>query len=97
MIKDRPIIGFLLGLLFTVIGFFLVFLIQRDGNTFSYFLDFLKNNHRALSTALTLSILANLIPFLYFQKTHRNEALRGTVTATMLVAVFILLLRFVWT
>jgi len=94
---NRPIVGFLLGLLMPVIGFFIVFFVMRSGNSFANFLTILGAQHRHLSTVISLSILANLVPFIYFNSRRLDEASKGVFIATMLFAVVIVLLRFVWT
>lgn len=94
---NRPIVGFLLGLLMPVIGFFIVFFVMRGGNSFASFLTILGAQHRLLSTVISLSILANLVPFIYFNSRRLDEASKGVFIATMLFAVVIVLLRFVWT
>jgi len=93
---NRSIIGFLLGIIMPVIGFLVVFLVMRGGNSFGTFLTILSSQHRLLSTVISLSILANLIPFIYFNSRRLDEASKGVFIATMLFAVIIVLLRFVW-
>jgi heme/copper-type cytochrome/quinol oxidase subunit 4 len=93
---NRPVIGFLLGIILPVIGFFVVFLAMRGNYSLGAFLEILSAQHRLLSTVISLSILANLIPFIYFNSRRLDEASKGVFIATMLFAVVIVLLRFVW-
>lgn len=93
---NRSIIGFLLGIIMPVLGFLIVFFVMRAGNTFSTFVTNLSAQHGLLSKVISLSILANLIPFIFFNSRRLDEASKGVFIATMLFAVIIVLLRFVW-
>jgi hypothetical protein len=48
------------------------------------------------SKVLTLGLLINLVPFVYFVFKHLDYALRGVFIATMLYALLIVLIMFVW-
>jgi hypothetical protein len=48
------------------------------------------------SKVLTLSLLINLVPFLYCNVKRLDYAMKGIVIATMIYAVFIVLIKFVW-
>jgi hypothetical protein len=41
-------------------------------------------------------LLINLIPFVYFNMKRLDYAMRGVFIATMLYALFIVLVKFVW-
>jgi len=45
---------------------------------------------------LTLSLLLNLIPFVYCTSKRYDYAMRGIVIATMIYALIIFLLMFIW-
>jgi amino acid permease len=94
---NRPIVGFILGLVLPFIGFLVVFLVLGGGNNFGAFVQRLLTYHKELATVISLSILANLIPFIYFNSRRLDAASRGVFIVTMLYAVVIVLLRFVWT
>jgi hypothetical protein len=94
---NRPIIGFLLGLLMPLIGFMIVFLVMSRDRNFGLFIERLSGYHKLLATVISLSILANLVPFIYFNSRRLDDASKGIFIATMLYAVVIVLLRFVWT
>lgn len=93
---NRPIVGFLLGLVLPVLGFFVVFLVMGGGNSFGPFVQRLLTYHKELATVISLSALANLIPFIYFNSRRLDAASRGVFIATMLYAVIFILLKFVW-
>jgi hypothetical protein len=44
----------------------------------------------------SLSMLANLAPFIFFNSKRYDHAARGVFIATMLYVVFIVLVRYVW-
>lgn len=95
---NRPIIGFILGMILPFIGFFVVFLVMTSGGgNFAGFIARLSTYHKELATVISLSALANLIPFIYFNSKRLDAASRGVFVATMLYAVTFILLKFVWT
>lgn len=96
MNRNVPIFGMLLGILFPVIGLLVVFLIGRSGNTFGGFIEGLMANHKVAAKVLSLSLIANLIPFIYYTNRRLDYTARGILIATMLYAVLIILLMFVW-
>lgn len=96
MKRNVPVIGFLIGAVVPMLGFLIVFLIFRQGQTLGDFVDALIHNHQMFAKILTLSLIANLIPFVYCTNKRIDYTARGILIATMLYAVFIILLRFVW-
>lgn len=93
---NRPVIGFILGMVMPLIGFLVVFAVLRGGTDISTFLDHLTHHAKDAAKVVSLSILANVLPFLYFTNRRLDYAARGVFIATMLYAVLIVLLRFVW-
>ena len=91
-----PAVGFILGLILPVAGFLLMLTAWSHGSNLSGYMATLMRDHRALAKVLTLGLLINLVPFLYFNIKRPDYALRGVVTATMLYAVLIILVMFVW-
>ncbi|GAA4462384.1 hypothetical protein GCM10023093_08860 [Nemorincola caseinilytica] len=97
MRRNVPIVGFVVGLLLPVLGFFIVyFLMFRSSSTIGGLLQSLMHDHKSASKVLTLSLLINLVPFVYCNTKRLDYAMRGIVSATMLYAVFIVLVMFVW-
>ena len=98
MTYDRPILGFLIGLFAPVIGYFAVFAFLNGGQTFSTFSNNLLSNHDTASKVLSLSLLANALAFVFFNRSKKPfGTAKGIVYATLLYAVVIVLLKFVWT
>ncbi len=96
MKKNVPFIGFIFGLLFPLLGFFVMSKIWGVGMRFGYFLERVRSDHKVFARVLTMSLLANLIPFLYYKTKRLDFAMNGVVVATMLYAVYIVLVMFVW-
>ncbi len=93
---NKPIAGFLVGLLLPVLGMFLMYLWWGSHQGFFAFLASLTRLKGMASKVFTLSILINLVPFVYTINKRYDYALRGIFIATMLYAVMIVLIMFVW-
>lgn len=96
MRANVPILGFIIGVFTPVLGFLIVFLIFRQGQPLSAFLQGLSYNHQTLAKIMTLSLLGNLIPFLICTNKRLDYTARGIMIATMLYAVLVVLIKFVW-
>lgn len=96
MKKNVPFLGFVIGLLLPLLGFFIMYKWWGHGMTFGYFVDRMKSDHKVYAKVLTMSLLINLAPFLYFKSKRLDYTMNGVVVATMLYAVYIVLVMFVW-
>jgi amino acid permease len=96
MKRDVPILGFIIGALLPLLGFFIVYLIFKQGETLGEFISGRWPNHKAFAKILTLSLLVNLVPFVWFNSKRKDYLSRGVFIATMLYVVFIILVMFVW-
>jgi hypothetical protein len=99
MKRNVPIIGFIIGLLLPVLGFFIMYLWWGKGAHnmgFSEFVGRISDNHKEFAKVLTMSLLLNLAPFVYCNFKRYDYTMRGIVVATMLYAVLIVLIMFVW-
>ena len=96
MKRDVPILGFLIGLFLPVIGVFIMYLLWGHGESFGSFLHSLMNLRDLASKVFTLGLLINLIPFVYCVFKRYDYTMRGIVVATILYAVLIVLIKFVW-
>jgi len=97
MKRNVPILGFVIGALTPLLGFVIVYLIFRNGSQSlgDFFSNYWSNN-RTFAKLMTLSLLANLAPFVYCNSKRLDYISRGIFVATMLYVVFIILLMFVW-
>ncbi len=96
MKRNVPMLGFILGVIMPIIGVFLVYLVKFSEYNLSYYFDILYGNSKVASMVLTLSIILNLIPFLYYTNKRLDYTARGVLVATILYAVLIVLIKFVW-
>jgi hypothetical protein len=90
-------VGFILGLVFPAFGFIFYGLGWASffNRSFSYFvnetfLGFSSNQ----SSIISLSLLANLIPFYFFLNSQRELSARGILGAVFIYVPVILYLRF---
>ena len=79
-----------------MVGFLLMYLAWGHGVGIGTFARSLTFQPGLASKVLTLSLLINLAPFLYCTTKRLDYAMRGIVIATMLYALFIFLIKFVW-
>ncbi len=91
-----PITGFLIGLLLPFIGLVVMYFIWGSHQGLYEFVRSLTYQPGMASKVMTLSLLINLIPFVYFNFKRIDYAMRGVVIATMLYALLIILVKFVW-
>lgn len=96
MKRNVPVLGFFVGLLMPVLGFLVVYLILGRSQSLSGFVGSLMDSHNRAAMVLSLSILANILPFMYCTSKRLDYTARGILIATMLYAVVIVLLKFVW-
>lgn len=97
MNRNVPIFGLLLGILFPVLGLIVIYFIKfsNTGNIGEYF-NVLWNNHHTAALMLAFSLFANLIPFIYYTNKRLDQTAKGVLIGTMLYAVLIVLLKYVW-
>lgn len=92
---NQPIVGLILGLVMPLIGFIVVFFVKASAMGMDAFVSHLRANHDAAGVVITLSVLANLIPFLIFSRRRMDYAVKGVVIATILYALFFVYVKFV--
>lgn len=96
MNKNIPIFGFIIGLLLPIGGLFVVYYLWGHGEGIVEFVKSLKAQPGLASKVLTLSVLANLIPFVYYTSKRLDYTARGVFIATMLYALLVVFIKFVW-
>lgn len=92
---NQPVVGFLVGLLLPALGLFAVYLLLFGHWDFGFFWKALWQDGKLAAKVISLSLLANLIPFALFNRKYYYFA-KGIFIVSMLYVVLILLLRFVW-
>ena len=96
MNRDNAVFGFIIGLLLPLLGFFIMYLLWGSHQGVSEFARSLTRLPGMAAKVLTLSILVNLIPFVYCNVKRIDLTMRGIVIATTLYAVLVILIKFVW-
>lgn len=92
-IKKQVVIGFLIGLLATAIGFYFYTQIY---NHFSWkFIKILIAENDMLATFLFYAATPNLLAFFVFSRRKEDYKARGVLLATFLVAIIILISKFI--
>jgi len=96
MKRNVPVFGVLIGLVTPLVGFVIMYFIWGHGMPFNTFIRTLINNHDTASKVLSLALLLNLLPFSLYTRKRLDYTARGILVATMLYAVFIVLIKYVW-
>ncbi len=91
-----PIVGFIIGLLLPLLGLFIVYVFKGNHEGIMHFASSVSSQKGVAAKVVLLSVLVNLIPFAYFNMKRLDYAMRGIFIATMLYALLVLLLMFVW-
>ena len=99
MPSDSLRLGLIVGLLFPVLGFLgyagLYVTGIRPHLDFAYFVnDLFFGTQRYRSPILSLSLVANLAPFFWFDRTDMHQAMRGVIMASFIYGVVIVVLWF---
>ena len=94
--RDIPIIGFIIGLILPMVGVILMYFKWGNHEGISQFLRSLTHQRGMASKVLTLSLLTNIIPFVYCTYKRYDYIMRGILIATMIYALLIVLIMFVW-
>ncbi len=96
MKRNVPLLGFVIGAILPLLGMFIVYLILFQGVDFNQFLKNLRHQPSQAAKVISLGILINVIPFIFYTNKRLDLTARGIFIATMLYAVFMLLIKFVW-
>jgi hypothetical protein len=91
-----PIVGFIIGLFLPLLGMFFIYLLWGHHEGVSKFAASLTYQPGMASKVILLGVLINLAPFGYFNVKRLDYAMRGVFIATMLYAMLIVLIKFVW-
>ena len=93
---NLPITGFIIGLLLPLLGMYIMYLLWGRHESASEFFSALSHRSGMAAKVVLLGVLINLAPFTYFNLKRLDYALRGVFMATMLYALVIIFLMFVW-
>ncbi len=97
MKRNVPIFGFFIGVLLPILGLFIVYLIMGgySNGMMDFFRDMLNNSSSA-ALYLTLALLINIVPFIFYTNKRLDLTARGILVATVLYGVLIVLIKYVW-
>ncbi len=98
MKRNVPVFGLLIGLVFPILGILIVSFIFASMQHVSVgnFLTAMKGSHGSLAKVFSLGLLINIAPFIFYTNRRLDLTARGILIATVLYAVVIILLKYVW-
>lgn len=91
--KKQIYIGVFLGIITVFLISVISFLVSNPGFTFADYFNIFVNG-KILSPILSVSLVGNLGLFFLFIKLDKDYISKGILAATMLIGVFIFILRF---
>lgn len=96
MKRNVPLLGFLIGAILPIIGIFIVYLILFRSIGFPDFVKDMIHMPTQATKVISLGILINILPFIFYTNKRLDLTARGIFVATMLYAVVMLLIKFAW-
>ena len=88
--------GLVIGLVLPFLGIFIMYLVKFSGTPFNDFMKAFFSDGNIAAKVLSLSVLINVVPFIYYTNRRLDHTARGLLVATMLYFVLVILLKFVW-
>ncbi len=83
--KDSFLTGFLPGLVFPLVGFYVYFLMFFNYMTFRQFIHLLQKSDKLISV-MSLGVILNLVVFFIFYQMESDRSLKGVIAATFIYA-----------
>ena len=96
MKRNVPILGLIIGLLLPILGILIMYLVKFNNMEAGEFIRTMMRKKDVAAMVLSLSILINIIAFIFYTNRRLDLTARGILIATMLYAVLIVLLKYVW-
>lgn len=90
---DKGWIGFVFSMCMPVIAFSCYYLINYRYMTIPHFINYLRMGE-TYTPLISLSVVANLLPFYIFINKERYAATKGVIAATFIWAALIICLKF---
>jgi hypothetical protein len=94
MIKKEVIIGFFIGIIANAIGLFLATMLLGKGDDFTTVIK-AASAEGFLGKLISIGAILNLIAFFIFIKKKQDYRARGVLLATILIAVFTFVSKFI--
>jgi hypothetical protein len=96
MKRNVAVFGLIIGLLMPVLGIVVMYFMWFHSSSFGTFFSHVSSDHQLAAKVLSLSLIAELIPFIYFTNKRLDNSARGIFIATIIYGVLIVLLKYVW-
>jgi len=90
--SNRFLAGFISGLLLPLLVFFIIYLFSNDDMSFRLYVNRIIGRN-ALASVVSLSVLANLIIFLLFNRFDKLKSSRGVLGITIIWALGVLAIK----
>lgn len=96
--NDSAALGFLVGILFPILGLILVYFLMYNSFGFKFYLNIFKGEptFSAASKPISLAMITNLAPFYFFLNRRQYQMTKGIIIATAIYGVLFVLYKFVW-
>ena len=99
--NDVALLGLIVGLAFPALAILLLYFFRSGAAPFSAYMNmFIRFGEprimNEVSKLISLSMIANLIPFYYFLNRKAYLSTKGVIIATALLGVLMVLYKFVW-
>jgi hypothetical protein len=91
---DKFSIGFIIGLIVPIIVLWITYHVNFKNYSIKEFIDFLKQ-FKVLTKLISLCVLPNLAVFFIFLYPNFLRAARGTLAATILAAIIVVILQLI--
>lgn len=86
-IKDRFVVGVILGILLPCAGIYIFYLWKAGSSEFGYFLEAVYQNKNLLTAAISFALLANAIAFTICVNTRKDRMAKGIFLITLLITI----------
>lgn len=94
MKRNVAIFGLFIGLLLPLLGAVIMYFAWFNNSGFGEYLRIMGAQRQIAAKVLSLSLLINVLPFIYYTNKHLDLTAKGLLIATMLYFVLIVLLKF---
>lgn len=96
MKRNVSLLGFIIGAILPLLGVIIVYMLLFKGAGMSDIVRNITRDFDVTAKVLSLAIIINVIPFIFYTNNRLDLTARGILIATMLYAVLIVMLKFVW-
>jgi len=92
---NYPLSGLLVGIILPMLGIVLLYFIMFNQYTFMGYINNIFKDGDLAAKVLSLALIANVLPIMYFSRKQYDYAIRGLMSAFVLYAFIICYLKFV--